>query len=79
MTAIDGPLPGTADTSRFEYDAARQQTKMVGPDPDGTGSRRGLAVRTTYDKDGRPRLIKRGNADADGKNFGVCILCKQGR
>jgi RHS repeat-associated protein len=49
----DGPLPGTADTSRTRYDAARQAVGTVGPDPDGAGARLPLAQRNTYNLDGQ--------------------------
>lgn len=49
----DGPLPGSADTTRYRYDAARQRVGVVGPDPDGVGSRLPLAQRITYNADGQ--------------------------
>lgn len=49
----DGPLPGSADTTRFRYDVARQRIGVVGPDPDGGGPRLPLAQRITYNADGQ--------------------------
>ena len=55
-TTVDGPLPGTADTMRTVYDAARQPVGVIGPDPDGGGARPNQATRTTYNADGEPTL-----------------------
>ncbi len=46
---VDGPLPGTADTARIRYNAARQVVGTVSPDPDGAGPLKPRAVRNTYD------------------------------
>jgi RHS repeat-associated protein len=53
LVTIDGPLPGTADTTRIRYDAARQVAGAVGPDPDGAGPRVPVAQRNTYNLDGQ--------------------------
>lgn len=45
---VDGPLPGAGDTTRYFYDAARQVTGIVGPDPDGAGPLPNRARRMTY-------------------------------
>ncbi|KTE38041.1 hypothetical protein ATE62_11875 [Sphingopyxis sp. HIX] len=52
ITAVDGPLAGTADTARTTYNAARQVTGTIDPDPDGGSGRIPLAERRTYDGDG---------------------------
>jgi hypothetical protein len=67
VIAVDGPLPGTADTTRTYYDASRWKTGEIGPDPDGpnVGGTGGLlyrASRTTYDADGRVTLVETGTA-----------------
>lgn len=50
----DGPLAGTADTSRWQYDAKRRVTATMSPDPDGALTAGvPLAVRNTYDDAGR--------------------------
>ncbi len=48
---IDGPLSGTADTTRTRYDLDREVIGVVGPDPDGAGSLKNRAVRLTYNAD----------------------------
>ena len=53
VSTIDGPLAGTADTTRFRYNAARQQTGVIGPDPDGAGPRTHAAQRTTRNAKGQ--------------------------
>ncbi len=47
--SVDGPLSGTADTSRTRYNTARQVIGSVSPDPDGGGTLKHRAVRNTYD------------------------------
>lgn len=61
-TSVDGPLEGAADTTRYLYDAARQKIGELGPDPDDEGPLLPMAVRTSYDLDGRPTLIEKGSA-----------------
>ena len=53
VASVDGPLAGTADTTRFFYDQARQRTSVIGPDPDGAGVRRAMGAKTAYDAAGR--------------------------
>jgi len=58
---VDGPLAGPTDTTRYYYDAARQVTGVVGPDPDGAGVRRNQAVAVTYNSRGKPTLTQVGS------------------
>jgi hypothetical protein len=60
--AVDGPLPGPADTTRRYYDAMRQLTGEIWPDPDGTGTALHRARRTTYRGDGQVTLSEVGVA-----------------
>ena len=53
QTAVDGPSPGSADTTVTRYDAAREVVGVVGPDPDGAGTRTPVATRLTYNADGQ--------------------------
>lgn len=63
VTAVDGPLPGTADTTRSYYDASRWKTGVIGPDPDGpSGALLYRASRTTYRADGQVTLSETGTA-----------------
>jgi RHS repeat-associated protein len=48
LLTVDGPLAGSADTTRYRYDAARELIGVTGPDPDGAGSLKMAAVRNTY-------------------------------
>jgi YD repeat-containing protein len=50
---VDGPLAGTADTTRYRYDSARQLVGTVSPDPDGAGALKDRAVRLTIRPDGQ--------------------------
>jgi RHS repeat-associated protein len=49
----DGPLSGSADTTRYRFDLARQLTGVVTPDPDGAGGRVHTAQRFAYNSDGQ--------------------------
>jgi hypothetical protein len=42
---VDGPLAGTADTTRTRFDADRQAIGVVGPDPDGASALKNRARR----------------------------------
>ncbi|MEA3048129.1 MAG: hypothetical protein QOJ53_2461, partial [Sphingomonadales bacterium] len=57
---IDGPLAGTADTTRNRYDAVGRLIGVVEPDPDDAGPNPNRAVRTTYNADGQPTLVEQG-------------------
>jgi RHS repeat-associated protein len=50
---VDGPLVGSADTTRYRYDTARQLVGTVSPDPDGAGALKDRATRVTYRPDGQ--------------------------
>jgi len=69
VKTVDGPVPGSADTTRYYYDVMRQNTGVVGPDPDGPGQAAPLkyrASRTTYNGEGQPTLIDAGTATGQG-------------
>jgi len=57
---VDGPLAGTADTSRYFHDAMRQPLGVIAPDPDGAGSRLFPATRTAYNADGQVVSVETG-------------------
>lgn len=60
LLTIDGPLSGTADTTRMRYDTARRRIAVVKPDPDGTGARVHFATRFTFDNSDRVTKIETG-------------------
>lgn len=60
LTYVDGPLPGTADTTRTLYDLDREIVGVIGPDPDGAGALANRAARLTYNADGQVTLTERG-------------------
>ena len=72
---VDGPLAGTADTTRYRYDAARELVGVVGPDPDGAGPLKNRATRLTYNLDGQVTAADRGTvasqSDADWSTMAV--------
>jgi YD repeat-containing protein len=73
LLTVDGPLLGTADTTRYRYNAARQVIGVIGPDPDGGSGLKHRAVRTTYRADGLPTKVEQGTvnsqSDADWAAF----------
>ena len=58
--AVDGPLPGSGDTSYARYDVLRRPLGTVAPDPDGAGARNAQATRTTYNVDGTVQRVETG-------------------
>ena len=60
LETVDGPLTGTADTTRYRYDTARQVVGVVGPDPDGGGAGLNRAQRMTYSPRGQVTLTETG-------------------
>lgn len=69
VTAIDGPLPGSLDTTKFTYDSARQQTGTLFPDPDGAGPRRRRATKTFMNVNGQPTVIENGVSDDNWNGY----------
>jgi RHS repeat-associated protein len=53
LNTVDGPLSGTADTTKYRYDSADQLVGMTSPDPDGAGAMKMRAIRLTYRPDGQ--------------------------
>ena len=66
VLTVDGPLAGSGDTTGFRYNAARQTTGVVSPDPDGGGSLKHRAVKTTYGAAGLPTQIEQGTVNGYG-------------
>jgi RHS repeat-associated protein len=65
LVTVDGPLPGTADTSRTRYNSARQVIGSISPDPDGGGALKHRAVRNTYDSStGLLTKVEQGNVNS---------------
>jgi hypothetical protein len=48
LLTVDGPLSGTADTTRLRYNGARQTIGAISPDPDGGGPHKHRAQRVSY-------------------------------
>lgn len=53
VALVDGPLEGGGDISSFRYNLQRELIGVVGPDPDGIGSRLPAARRITYNAVGQ--------------------------
>ena len=73
VTNVDGPLPGSDDTTYYRYDVARQRVGGIAPDPDGAGGRKRAAQRLTYRPDGKIQLVEagtvNGTSDTDWAGF----------
>lgn len=69
IISIDGPLPGSADTTNYTYDAIRRITSVVSPDPDGSGPRMRRAKVTHYLLNGLADSVSVGTTDANGGSF----------
>jgi RHS repeat-associated protein len=52
QVAVNGPLGSSVQRSATKYDLVRRVVGRVGPDPDGSGPRLNIGVRTTYDSRG---------------------------
>ncbi|WP_303713512.1 RHS repeat-associated core domain-containing protein [Brevundimonas naejangsanensis] len=63
VATVDGPLAGTADTTTYRYDDARQLTGVVSPDPDGGGPLLRRAVRYAYNPRGQSTLVEVGTVN----------------
>ncbi|WCT74542.1 hypothetical protein PQ455_04740 [Sphingomonas naphthae] len=67
VTVVTDPLN---NVTRSYYNAARQPTMVVGPDPDGAGPLRRRAVQIGYNADGTVAAQRRGAADdQNGANW----------
>lgn len=64
VKTVDGPVPGTSDTTRTYYDDMRQVVGVIGPDPDGALAYR--ATKTAYNLDGQVTNIEVGIANNQG-------------
>lgn len=60
VASVDGPLSGTADTTTYRYDAARQLIGAISPDPDGGGPLLRRSIRNTYNPRGQITLAEQG-------------------
>lgn len=60
VSSVDGPLPGPADSTYFQYDALGRKLVVANPDPDGGGPLKYRATRTTYNSDGFVSQIEQG-------------------
>jgi RHS repeat-associated protein len=62
LVAVDGPLPGPGDTTRYVYDALRRLVATMGPDPDGAGPSPVPVTRTAYNGDNQITQVETGYA-----------------
>jgi RHS repeat-associated protein len=54
LARVDGPLAGSADTTRYFYNSDRELTGTMMPDPDGAAPLPVPVQRTSYNDDGKP-------------------------
>lgn len=64
LASIDGPLPGSDDTTTYIYDTLDRRRGVIGPDPDAGGSRPRLAERYTFDSESRVTKVETGTVTA---------------
>jgi len=64
LITVDGPLPGTADTTLMSYDAGYRRTGVIGPDPDDTGAALFPATKYTYRANGQIDYVQTGTVTA---------------
>lgn len=72
LASINGPLAGSADTTRLIYDSNRRRVGIVGPDPDGTGPLKHRAQRFSYSGGlvtAVERAVLNGQSDADWLSY----------
>ena len=73
MTTVDGPLSGTADTTTYRYNGARERIGTISPDPDGSGPMKMRAQKVTYDSHGLVTKVEagtvNGTSDSDWAAF----------
>jgi len=76
VETVDGPLAGTADTTRYRYNIARQLVGVIGPDPDAGGALKNRAMRTSYDGVDRPTVQEVGvvNSQSDADWAAMTVL-----
>jgi len=60
LLTVDGPLSGTADTTRYRYNLNRELVGVIAPDPDGGSVRPHTAQRITYGSKGLVTQIELG-------------------
>ena len=60
LLTVDGPLAGTADTTTLRWSLDRERVGVISPDPDGVGSLKRRAAKTTYNADGQATLVEIG-------------------
>jgi RHS repeat-associated protein len=78
LLTVDGPLPGSADTLRYRYDAARRQIGIVSPDPDGSGSLKHRARRSTLGADGRVLKVENGTVNSQSDSDWAAFSALEG-
>ncbi|HEX7115417.1 MAG TPA: RHS repeat-associated core domain-containing protein [Steroidobacter sp.] len=66
---VDGPLAGTADTTRTYYNAHREIIGVIDPDPDGSGPLLHRAVRTLYNGRGQRTVVEKGTTTSQSSSF----------
>jgi YD repeat-containing protein len=78
LVLVDGPLPGTADTTRYVYNSNRERIAAMSPDPDGAGPLPVPVTRTTYNGDGQPVLEEQGTAaDQSDQALAAMIVLRE--
>ena len=69
VVSVDGPLPGTVDTTNYSWNADRELTAKISPDPDGSGPLKRRAQTLIYLPTGQVGAVTVGTTDAAGGSF----------
>ena len=77
LQTVDGPLAGTADTTRYRHDAGRQIVGEVSPDPDGAGALRHRARRLTYNPKGQVTKAEFGTVNSQSNADWAALVASQ--
>jgi RHS repeat-associated protein len=78
LLTVDGPLSGTADTTRFRYNLDHELVGVVGPDPDGsTGALKNRAQRITYGTAGLVTKVELGTTSGQSDSAWAAFASSQ--
>jgi RHS repeat-associated protein len=69
VVSVDGPSPGSSDTTSYSWSSDRELVAINGPDPDGGGPLKRIAKVFHYLPSGQRDSISIGTTDANGGSF----------
>ncbi len=75
--SVDGPLPGSADTTMTRYDQLRRVVGVISADPDGAGPLPHRATRNTYSVAGDLVRVETGTIASPGDGTWIGFFAQQ--